>query len=120
MPIVGLRVCHTDMKGKERTSRESKSVVLERYQIKYPFCGIFQGGQLNVTEWGPGGPCHAVYTMPVPVDYTEKVCGDRRCKTWCVSQSSVLGVADGHYVLLQSSFYLSFVPSYTEAILSYS
>lgn len=43
MPIVGLRVCHTDLEGKERTSRESKSVFLERYQIKYPFCSIFQG-----------------------------------------------------------------------------
>lgn len=31
------------MQGKERTSRESKSVFLERYQIKCPFYGILQG-----------------------------------------------------------------------------
>lgn len=57
-----------------------------------------------MTEWGPGGPCHAVYTMPIHMGYTEKVCGDRRYKPWYVSQCSVLGVANGHYVLLQSNF----------------
>ena len=40
--FLGFRVCHTDLEGKEKTSRESKSVFLESHQIKYPCCGISQ------------------------------------------------------------------------------
>lgn len=30
------------MKRKKRLSEESKSTVLEMYQVKYPFCGILK------------------------------------------------------------------------------
>lgn len=40
------------MKRKKRLSEESKSTVLEMYQVKYPFCGILKG---SVEDNGGGG-----------------------------------------------------------------